>query len=66
MGDHQPPHKYIKNSSRYRITTTEKTLGDQRRPQVSEGQAKLPGMRWREDGDIKMERGRNSGWKLVP
>ena len=30
-GDHQPPHKYIKNLSRYGTTSTKQPLGDSRR-----------------------------------
>ena len=44
-GDHQPPHKYIKNSSRYGTVLTKQPLDHSRRPQASRGQAKLPGMR---------------------
>ena len=31
LGDHQPPHKYIKNLSRYGTTPTKQPLGDSRR-----------------------------------
>jgi len=37
QGDHQPPHKYIKNSSRYRITAIKPHLGNSRKPQASTG-----------------------------
>ena len=36
-GDHQPPPKYIKNSSRYGTTPTKQCLGDSGRPQASRG-----------------------------
>ena len=32
-GDHQPPQKYIKNSTMHGITPTKQPLDDSRRPQ---------------------------------
>jgi len=35
--DRQPPHRYIKNSSRNGTTPTKPPLGDSRRPRISSG-----------------------------
>jgi len=40
-GDCLPPHKYIKNSSKYGTTPTEKLLNDSRRPQASKKKSSL-------------------------
>jgi hypothetical protein len=37
QGDLQPPHKYIKNSSRYETTPTKQPLSNSGRPQASRG-----------------------------
>ena len=44
-GDHQPPPKYIKNSSRYGTTPTKQPLDNSKRPRLPEGQVKLPKLR---------------------
>lgn len=41
-GDRQPPHKYLKNSSRYGKTPTKQPLGDSKRPQASRGTGYAP------------------------
>ena len=41
-GDHQPPHKYITNSSDYGTTPPEQLLIDSRRPQISAKASQSP------------------------
>ena len=44
-GDRQPPHKYIKNASRYETTPRRQPLMTAEDPRLPGGQAKLPEMR---------------------